>query len=92
MHPRCRTIDHTRNTGISSTPIPPLDFRLSFSSRSRRALSRCLTSARDVRGSWTGLGFRGGDGSRGVDFWKRVEEGGFEGFVERGFVSRDDDG
>ena len=75
-------IDHTRNRGISSTPptIPPLlalFFILSFSSRSRRALSRCRTSETE---GWCSViveaeRLSGGDG--GMRFLEGlVEDGG----------------
>lgn len=60
---------YTRNMGISSTPpIPPPAFLFfAFSSRSRRAFSRCRTSDTDGRGSAGGSCLsNGGDGSGGT--------------------------
>lgn len=58
---------HTRNTGISSTDIPLLDFFiLSLSSRSRLAFIRCLTSNSDERCSGIGSGLTGGEGAVGT--------------------------
>ncbi len=81
---------YTRNTGISSTPIPPPDFLLSCSSRSRRAFSHCRTSDEDERGSCTGSGLIGGDGSGGTGLLETFEDGATEVGVARGVVSRKD--
>ena len=90
--PNCLHQLPTRNTGISSTPIPLLDFLLlSFSSRSRRAFSRCLTSDKDERGSCSGSCLTGGEGVGGIGRLEGFEDGGIlGGGAARGVMSGKD--
>lgn len=81
-------MNHTRNTGISSIPIPLPDFFLSFSSRSRRAFNRCLTSDSDERDSSNGSDLTGGDGAGGIGLLEGFEDGGIEVGATRGVTSR----
>ena len=83
---------HTRNTGISSIPIPLLDFfLLSISSRSRRAFIRCLTSDTDERCSCIGSGLTGGEGLGGTGCLEGFEdEGVLVAGTVRGVMSRKD--
>ena len=63
---------------------PPFAFILSFASRSRRALSRCLTSDTDGRDSRSGSGFTGEDESIRIGSCEGFENEGVEAMVVGG--------